>query len=106
MFTQLGKFFPEFLLRQAQKIAVNCLNATHQITNPLMPLAEVEAYIQANGHLPTMPSAEIIEELGYEQQNMHKRLVQTAEELSLHTLDHHQQIQELNKRLEQLEQQQ
>lgn len=52
----------------------------------LKSLEEVENHIKTNGYLPTMPSAEEVEQNGFTVENMTKRTVQTIEELTLHTI--------------------
>jgi len=78
----------------------------------LSSLSEVQTFIQQNGHLPTIPSAQEIGEQGYSVHDMNKRMLQTVEELTLHTIaqDEHiinleEQLSSLLKRVEQLEQQ-
>ena len=48
-----------------------------------MSLAEVEAYIKANGHLPNVPSACEVEENGSGLGAMNKILLEKVEELTL-----------------------
>jgi len=77
----------------------------------LPSLANVEKTIKENGHLHTMPSAKEVEENGFTVKDMTKRVVQTIEELTLHTIAQEKQIEaqnklieKLSKRLEKLEQ--
>lgn len=62
----------------------------------LMPLEEVEAYIEQNGHLPNAPSAECMVEEGLDVAETNAMLMEKVEELTLHVIT-------LNKRLEDLE---
>lgn len=62
----------------------------------IQPLAEVEAFIQSNGHLPNIPSAGIVEENGINLSEINVKLLEKIEELTLHLID-------LNKRVIQLE---
>ena len=61
----------------------------------LRSLAETEAYINANGHLPDVPSATEVEEGGLSLGEMNKVLLQKVEELTLHVIELQKQIDEL-----------
>ena len=61
----------------------------------LRSLAETEAYIKANGHLPNVPSATEVEEGGLSLGEMNKVLLQKVEELTLHVIELQKQIDEL-----------
>ena len=61
----------------------------------LPTLAETEAYIRQNGHLPGVPSAAEVEEEGLSVGEMNKILMQKVEELTLHIIDLQKQIDEL-----------
>ncbi len=61
----------------------------------LMPLGEVERYIDANRHLPDIPSAQEVEEEGVDVGEMNKLLLQKVEELTLYIIDLQKQIDEL-----------
>ena len=52
----------------------------------LKPLAEVEDFIQKEGHLPGVPSAEDVKENGYTVHEMTRVLLEKVEELTLHTI--------------------
>lgn len=62
----------------------------------LLPLNEVQNYIQENGHLPNVPSAKEIAERGLSLGNMTKVTMEKVEELTLYLL-------QMNERLEQQE---
>ncbi|MEM9338111.1 MAG: hypothetical protein AAGA66_05240 [Bacteroidota bacterium] len=64
----------------------------------LMPLKELETYIDSNKHLPEMPSEAEVLENGVELGRLNTLLVEKVEELTLHII-------ELNKRIELLENQ-
>lgn len=53
---------------------------------PLPSLEATEAYIQANNHLPEIPSAAEMEENGIELKQMNLLLLKKIEELTLHTI--------------------
>jgi len=61
----------------------------------LPSLYEVETYIQENGHLKDIPSAEEVEENGIELGEMNKLLLQKIEELTLYTIQLQKEIDEL-----------
>ena len=61
----------------------------------LRPLGEVERYIEANRHLPDIPSAQEVEEEGVDVGEMNKLLLQKVEELTLYIIDLQKQIDEL-----------
>jgi hypothetical protein len=69
----------------------------------LPTLEEVESFIGDHGHLPTIPSEEEVKK-GYDIHTMNKQLLQTAEELMLHTIEQNKQIKALLERVEQLKQ--
>ncbi|GMU20667.1 MAG: hypothetical protein AMXMBFR13_07640 [Phycisphaerae bacterium] len=62
----------------------------------LPSLEEVENYIKKHGHLPDVPSAVQVEEHGVKVGEMHSRLLQKIEEMTLHMID-------MNKRMNALE---
>lgn len=68
----------------------------------LMPLSEVEKFINANGHLPNIPSEE---ELSGEISvgDMQRKQMEKIEELTLHLIEKEKQIDELQKRLAKIE---
>ncbi|MEM0996945.1 MAG: hypothetical protein AAGN35_07695 [Bacteroidota bacterium] len=69
----------------------------------LRSLAEVEAFIEENGHLPDIPSAEEVEENGVSLGDMDARLLQKVEELTLYLIELEKDKAALVARLEQLE---
>jgi len=66
----------------------------------LPSLEETEAYIQANKHLPEVPSAKEMEANGIELKEMNILLLKKIEELTLHTI---QQEKTINQLLEQVD---
>jgi len=70
----------------------------------LSSLSEVQKFIQQNGHLPTMPSAQEIGEHGYTVNEMNKRLLQSVEELTLHTIAQEEEMDNLKAQLKQQQQ--
>jgi len=55
-------------------------------TYELMPLDELETYIDVNGKLPNMPSAEEVAEKGFAVGELEVTLVEKVEELTLHLI--------------------
>ena len=69
----------------------------------LMNLSETEAFIKENKHLPEIPSAKEIEENGLNLGEMQAKLLQKIEELTLHAIEQQKLIEELQKRLSEIE---
>ena len=63
----------------------------------LMPLEEVERYIDEHGHLPEIPTAAEIQANGAKLGEMQAKLLQKIEELTLYLIEQQQQIAELEK---------
>lgn len=53
---------------------------------PLQSLAEIQQFIQENGHLPNIPCAQEVETNGIALGEMNKKLLQKIEELTLHLI--------------------
>ncbi|HAS42991.1 MAG TPA: hypothetical protein DCS93_21100 [Microscillaceae bacterium] len=66
----------------------------------LMPLEQVEAFIQQNKHLPEVAPARVMEKEGVELGKFNMTLLQKVEELTLHTIAQEKEIKQL-KRTEQ-----
>ena len=62
----------------------------------LLSLRQIEKYIEKNGHLPNIPSAEQVNSEGIDLGDMERRLLEKVEELTLHIIT-------LEKRINQLE---
>jgi len=60
----------------------------------LMPLAELDQYIDENGHLPNIPSAEEVYEEGIESGAMDAKLLEKIEELTMYLLEQQKTIQD------------
>ena len=69
----------------------------------LRPLDEVSAYIEANGHLPGVPSAAAVEKGGVPLGAMQARLLEKVEELTLHLIRLERENRELRRRVEAME---
>jgi hypothetical protein len=61
----------------------------------LMSLKDVEAYINANSHLPELPSAREVEKEGVSLGEMQAKLLQKIEELTLHLIQQNKKIEKL-----------
>jgi hypothetical protein len=66
----------------------------------LLPLSELETYINKNKHLPEVPSAKEMEAEGLNLKEMNLILLKKVEELTLHLIETHQQIELLQKKNE------
>ncbi len=66
-------------------------------TYKLMPLNQVEQYINTNSHLPEIPSAEEVSKNGMNMGEMQNKLLQKVEELTLYVIEQQKQIEELKK---------
>ena len=71
----------------------------------LQSLTQVEAFIQANHHLPDVPDAEEVATNGIGLGHMQSTLLRKIEELTLHLIDQHKTIELLKQKLDLLEQQ-
>jgi len=69
----------------------------------LISLAQTELFIQENGHLPEVPSAKQIEEEGLSVGAMNKLMMKKIEELTLHLIEKEKVMNEMERRLNQLE---
>ena len=70
---------------------------------PLMPLPEVEAYIQAHKHLPDIPSEKEVAENGVSLGQTQALLLQKVEELTLYMIDLKKENEALKARVAELE---
>jgi hypothetical protein len=66
----------------------------------LMPLKELEIFIQANKHLPEIPTTAEVKENGISVGEMNAKLLQKIEELTLYLIQKDEEIQELKKEIE------
>lgn len=67
---------------------------------PLMPLNEIEAFINEHGHLPKTPSAQSIQNTGVNLGEMNRILLEKIEELTLHIIQQQKEIDALKMNLE------
>lgn len=71
-------------------------------TYNLRSLEETEAFIQANNHLPEMPSAEEVKNNGIQLGEMNALLLKKIEELTLHAIEQQKLIEEQGRLIEQI----
>ena len=94
------------ILAEKIKSAVCCIGAwsdyAFQKDYELMPLSELEKYIEDNKHLPGVPTAEEVVENGIEMAEMDATLLLKIEELTLYTLAQQKELEQLRKDLDNL----
>jgi hypothetical protein len=66
----------------------------------LMSLKEIESFVNENGHLPNIPSAQTIQETGVDVGEMNRLLLEKIEELTLHIIQQQKEIDTLKSILE------
>jgi hypothetical protein len=69
----------------------------------LMPLEELQSFIDRNGHLPGIASAEQVQSEGLDLADSQMSQLQKIEELTLYTLQQAQQIEDLQAKSDRLE---
>ena len=79
-----------------------CADYVFEPDYELRPLAELEAFIAENGHLPNVPSAEDMRQNGVNMTRQVGRMLEKIEELTLYTLQQQNLIEELQTNLEEL----
>ena len=72
----------------------------------MRPLSEVKAFITENKHLPEIKSAQEMQENGVGVNELQTQLLQKIEELTLYILQQEEIINDLNYRIQKLEQEQ
>ena len=98
--TQEGHVFATFLRVDIDQFKDYVFYPEYQ----LMPLNEVETFINTNYHLPEVPSEAEVLENGMNVGEFSTILLQKIEELTLYTIEQNKQIIELNKKIIELEQ--
>jgi trimeric autotransporter adhesin len=68
----------------------------------LMPLKDVEKFIEKNNHLPNVPSATEVVEKGVAMDEIVSKLLEKVEELTLYTIKQQKEIDALKKEVKQL----
>lgn len=91
---------------RSKEVRVNLTGCDFVFENSykLMPLEELENYIRENKHLPGMaPASQMETPDGVQLGEMNSKLLQKVEELTLYTIEQGKMIEDLKKRIEQLE---
>jgi hypothetical protein len=70
---------------------------------PLLNLEEVESFIKEQGHLPEIPCAKEMETAGIDMGEMHGKLLQKIEELTLYIIEQNKELTAQNNRITELE---
>ncbi|WP_299361766.1 hypothetical protein [Winogradskyella sp.] len=83
---------------EAVKVYTDWADFVFEDNYELPTLEEVEDYINDNGHLKDIPSAQEVEENGIELGEMNKLLLQKIEELTLYAIELKKEIEELKNR--------
>jgi hypothetical protein len=107
----IGTTNPQYLLSVkgtvgAEEVIVTNTGWSDYVFQPgyrLRPLTEVGAYIQANHHLPDIPSEAEVKEKGVSVGEMQSKLLAKVEELTLHMIRQEKENQDLRERLARLE---
>jgi hypothetical protein len=68
----------------------------------LLPLSELETYINQNKHLPEVPSAKEMEANGLNLKEMNLILLKKVEELTLHLIEQQKEVKSLRTELEEI----
>jgi len=68
----------------------------------LMPIGEVRSYIRENGHLPEIPSAEMMKSDGISLGEMNIKLLQKIEELTLYVIEQSERLDRQQKEIDKL----
>jgi hypothetical protein len=86
---------------RSREVIVETANWPDYVFHPkytLAPLAQVEAFIAANNHLPNIPAAAEIEKNGLKLGEVQKKMMEKIEELTLYIIQQQKQIDELRKK--------
>jgi hypothetical protein len=94
-----GKISAQMIVVHIDKWADDVFDADYE----LMPLDELEAYVQRERHLPGVPPQRDVERDGIDLAQTNEMLLRKVEELSLHAIDQQKKIEEQQKRTEELE---
>ena len=94
---------------RANEILVNTVSGADFVFDKdynLRPLSEVNTYIQANRHLPEIPSAADMKKNGVSLDKLTIQLLQKVEEFTLYIIEQEKRIKEQDERIQELERQQ
>jgi len=89
---------------RANKVVVNTNGAdfVFDSTYKLLPLQEVETFIQQNKHLPNIPSAAEMQTNGLDMGDQQTKLLQKVEELTLYLIEQSKKIEQLQSEINSL----
>lgn len=90
---------------KTRKVTVTNANWADYVFNKnysLMPLEDVQSYINQNGHLPNIPSAEEVAENGQSLGDLQTKQMEKIEELTLYIIQQDQRISTLEQKLSEL----
>ena len=90
---------------RANEVVVNTTGADFVFDKnyKLRPLAEVESFINANQHLPEVPSAVQMQTEGVGVSEMQTKLLQKVEEMTLYIISQQKQIEELKQQNQEIQ---
>jgi len=90
---------------KTKEINVTTTGWADHVFNPgykLMPLSELETFIQKNGHLPAVPKEEDVMQDGINLAEMNVKLLEKVEELTLYLLELHKKNEEQDRLIQEL----
>ena len=71
----------------------------------LMPLSEVENFVKEHKHLPSIPSEKVMKEEGIDLAEMHVKMMEKIEELTLYLIEQDKELEQVKAELETIKQQ-
>lgn len=71
----------------------------------LMPLSEVETFVKEHKHLPSIPSEKVMKEEGIDLAEMHVKMMEKIEELTLYLIEQNKELEQVKAELETIKQQ-
>jgi len=107
----IGTMTPQYRLAVngvigAKEVIVTSTGWSDYVFRPgyrLRPLREVASYIEANHHLPDIPSEAEVEKNGISMGQMQSKLLAKIEELTLHMIQQEKENEQLRQRIDRLE---
>ncbi len=89
-------------VKVALRSTANWADYVFEENYPLMPLTEVEKYINKNKHLPGIDSAEALHQNGIDVVEMQSKQMEKIEELTLYIISQNKAIEAQNNEIEEL----
>jgi hypothetical protein len=86
------------------KVDLNGADFVFEKDYKLMPLNELEKFVNEQKHLPEVAPAKEMKENGTDLGNLNSKLLQKIEELTLYTIEQNKQLEQQNKTIEELKQ--